>query len=108
MTGDIESMDVKVGDNVICVNDHKKRRTESGKLKNITIGKMYKVLETKDIFYMKNGKKQKNVKFIKILGDRNKECWVVPIRFFAQEEKVINHIREERLRDIINNNIVDL
>ena len=108
MIGDIESMDVKVDDDVICVNDHKKRRIDSGKLKNITSGKMYKVLETKDFFYMVNGKKHKNVKFIKILGDKNKECWVASIRFFAQEEKVINYIREIRLGDIIKNDLVEI
>jgi len=113
MMGDIESMCVGKGDNIICVNDSVKRHHVNyctKKLKNITKNKLYTVIDTKEVYYInpKNNKRQYRVKFIKILGDLNKECWVVPIRFQAQEEKVINYIREKRLDDILKNDLVEI
>jgi len=105
--GDVESLNVNIGDKIFCINDKKKRKSTWGqrssyskdKLINITTGNIYLVL---------NIKKNKFVRSIKIMGDKNKCCWVNPVRFKANEEFIINESRNQTLTKILNDDIVEL
>lgn len=98
MIGDIESINVNIGDNIVCVNDRKKRYN-GGKLKNITKNKVYSVLNIKRNTMM--------VTSIRIMGDKH-FCWVKPTRFKANEEFTVNHMRHQNLTDILTENMVEL
>ena len=107
--GDIYSMNVKPDERVICDNDRKNRKNNrSQKLVNITKGNVYSVLDTKKTNYKSNNKIVFHVKFIKILGDQKKECWVTSSRFIADEETVMNQIRWDNLNKILNEKIEDI
>jgi len=115
--GDIYSMIVKPGERVICDNDKKNKKDYRSystpsrgypKLINITKGNVYTVLDTKKINYKSNNKTLFHVKFIKILGDQNKECWITSSRFIADEETVMNQVRWDNLNKILNETIEDI
>jgi len=111
--GDIYSMNVKPGARVICDSDKKNKKdyrsysTRYPKLVNITKGNVYTVLDTKKTNYKSNNKTLFHVKFIKILGDQNKECWVTSSRFIADEETVMNQVRWDNLNKILNETMIE-
>lgn len=96
--GDIESINVNIGDKIVCVND-KTKKYNGKKLKNITINNVYSVLNIKRNTIM--------VISIKIMGDKN-ICWVKPKRFKANEEFTVNHMRHQNLTDILTEDMVEL
>ena len=94
-SGDIESLNVNIGDKIFCINDKKNRRSiyKDSKLINITNGKFYFVIDIR---------KNKFVRSVKIMGDKNKYCWVNPTRFKANEEFITNESRFQTLTKILN------
>jgi len=105
MWGDEDALAAKIEDKVICVNNFKNvKNNRSPKLKSLTIGKTYVVLDKK---HMLNNVKN-HVKFIKIIDDVGKNRWITTKRFIANEEFVTNHIRREVLNDILNDNNINL
>jgi len=96
---------VKINDKVICVNNFRNvKNNRSSRLENLTFGKVYIVLDKKHM--LNNVTNQ--VKFIKIIGDTGKKCWVTTKRFIANEEYVTNYIRRDVLNDILNDDNINL
>ena len=105
--GDIESLNVNIGDKIFCINDKKKRKSTWGNTSSYSKDKLINITKG-NIYFVLNIKKNKFVRSIKIMGDKNKCCWVNPVRFKANEEFIINECRNQTLTKILNENIIEL